>query len=55
LSSIRDDWVEPNAALDFGSDEPNQVLQRDFCKVGSWGKGLFGRGLYELYQRCDRQ
>jgi len=55
LSSIRDDWVEPNASRDLGSDEPNQVLQRDFCKVGSWGQGLFGHGLYELYQRCDRQ
>jgi hypothetical protein len=55
LSSIRDDWVEPNASRDLGSDEPNQVLQRDFCKVGSWGRGLFGHGLYELYQRCDRQ
>jgi hypothetical protein len=55
LSSIRDDWVEPNAALDFGSDEPNQVLQRDFCMVGSWGQGLFDHGLYELYERCDRR
>jgi hypothetical protein len=55
LSSIRDDWVEPNAALDFGSDEPNQILRRDFCLVGSWGRGLFGHGLYELYERCDRR
>jgi hypothetical protein len=54
LSSIRDDWVEPNASRDFGSDGPNQVLREEFCKVGSWGKGLFGRGLYELYQKCDR-
>jgi hypothetical protein len=53
LSSIRDDWVEPNASRNFGSDVPNQVLRQDFCMVGSWGKGLFGRGLYELYQRCD--
>jgi hypothetical protein len=55
LSSIRDDWVEPNAARDFGSDAPNQVLQREFCKTGSWGQGLYGRGLYELYVRCDRR
>jgi hypothetical protein len=54
LSSIRDDWDEPNASRDFGSDVPNQVLSRDFCMVGSWGKGLYGRGLYELYQRCGR-
>ena len=52
LSSIRDDWVEPNSSRDFGPDEPNQVLHRDFCLVGSYGKGLFGRGLYELWTRC---
>ncbi len=52
LSSVRDDWVEPNDSRDFGPDEPNQVVARDFCQVGSFGKGLFGRGLYELYRRC---
>jgi hypothetical protein len=55
LSSIRDDWNEPNASLDVGSDQATQVLNSQFCKVGSWGQGLFGRGLYELYERCDRQ
>jgi hypothetical protein len=55
LSSIRDDWNEPNASLDVGSDQAVQVLHDRFCMVGSWGTGLFGRGLYELYQRCDRQ
>jgi hypothetical protein len=55
LSSIRDDWNEPNASLEDGSIQSVQVLERQFCLVGSWGKGLFGRGLYELYQRCDRQ
>jgi hypothetical protein len=52
LSSIRDDWNEPNDSLDDGPDEPNQVLQRDFCMVESYRTGLFGRGLYELYVRC---
>ena len=52
LSSVRDDWVEPNDSRDFGSSEPNEVLERDFCQVGSFGTGLFGRGLYELYTRC---
>ena len=52
LSSVRDDWVEPNTSRDFGSSEPNEVLERDFCQVGSFGTGLFGRGLYELYTRC---
>ncbi|WP_436795909.1 hypothetical protein [Actinospongicola halichondriae] len=52
LSSIRDDWNEPNESLEFGSDEPNQVLAENFCLVASYGEGLFGRGLYELYERC---
>jgi hypothetical protein len=53
LSSIRDDWDEPNDSRHFGPDEPNRVVARDFCLVGSYGKGLFGRGLYELYARCQ--
>lgn len=52
LSSIRDDWEEPNASRVIGSDVPNEVLRRDFCLEGSYGKGLFGHGLYELYLRC---
>jgi hypothetical protein len=51
LSSIRDDWNEPNDSQKFGSDAPNQVLTRDFSMAGSYGTGLFGRGLYELYVR----
>jgi hypothetical protein len=52
LSSIRDDWNEPNDSRRFGSTESTTVLERDFCRVGSFGVGLFGRGLYELYVRC---
>lgn len=52
LSSIRDDWNEPNESLERGSEEPNRVLEEQFCLVGSYGEGLFGRGLYELYDRC---
>lgn len=51
LSSIRDDWDEPNDSRLAGSDEPNQVLAEGFCLVDSYGTGLFGRGLYELYLR----
>ena len=54
LSSIRDDWVEPNDSRVVGSDAASQVLQRDFCLKGSYGQGLFGHGLYELYLRCDQ-
>ncbi|HEX5614445.1 MAG TPA: hypothetical protein VFZ83_04770 [Acidimicrobiia bacterium] len=53
LSSIRDDWDEPNDSRDFGPNEPNEVIAEEFCAVGSYGVGLFGRGLYELYERCD--
>ncbi len=52
LSSIRDDWNEPNDSREFGPDAPNEVLAREFCLVASYGDGLFGRGLYELYDRC---
>jgi hypothetical protein len=55
LSSIRDDWNEPNDSRRFGSDESSRVLARDFCLERSFGTGLFGRGLYELYVRCDRR
>jgi hypothetical protein len=53
LSSVRDDWAEPNDSLEFGPDEPNRVVARNFCLVESFGEGLLGRGLYELYRRCE--
>ena len=53
LSSIRDDWVEPNDSRVFGPNEPNEVIEEQFCLVESYGEGKFGRGLYELYQRCS--
>jgi hypothetical protein len=53
LSSIRDDWDEPNDSRKIGSDAPNRALARHFCQFGSYGDGLFGRGLYELYVRCE--
>ncbi|MEX2292562.1 MAG: hypothetical protein WD691_02140 [Acidimicrobiales bacterium] len=54
LSTIRDDWNEPNESRRFGSDEPNQVLRKEFCLVRSFGVDPFDpdRGLYELYLRC---
>jgi hypothetical protein len=54
LSSIRDDWDEPNASTEHGSQAPNEVLEEQFCLEGSYGEGLFGRGLYELWLRCDQ-
>lgn len=57
LSTVYDDWDEPNTSQDFGSDEPNQVVDEDFCLVDSYGSndGFDGsvRPVYELYARCD--
>ncbi len=55
LSSIRDDWDEPNDSRGFGPNEPNLVIDEDFCLVDSYGTGVSGRGLYELYQHCTRE
>lgn len=54
LSTIRDDWNEPNDSRVLGPDEPNQVLAEQFCLVDEFGDGPFDpeRGLYELYLRC---
>jgi hypothetical protein len=41
LSSVWNDWSEPNDSRKVGSDVPNQVLQRDFVEVGSYGNGLY--------------
>jgi hypothetical protein len=55
LSSIRDDWDEPNDSRVVGSDAASQVLASDFCMAGSYGAGLFGHGLYELYLRAPNE
>ncbi len=54
LATIRDDWNEPNDSRLFGPSEPNDILARDFCLIGSFGIDPFDedRGLYELYTRC---
>jgi hypothetical protein len=46
LSSVWKDWSEPNDSRTPGSDAPNRVLRRHFCRVGDYG------GLYLLYRRC---
>jgi hypothetical protein len=45
LSSIWDDWSEPNDSRKVGSDASEKVLARDFCRVGTYG------GLYQLYRK----
>jgi hypothetical protein len=56
-STLYDNWEEPNASMDPGSDEPNQVLADDFCIYKSYGTYWSGdpradEGMYELYLRC---
>jgi hypothetical protein len=45
LSTVWDDWNEPNDSRAFGPDRPNEVLARDFCKIGDFG-------YYRVYRRC---
>ncbi len=55
LSTIRDDWNEPNDSLLFGPDEPTRVLARDFClrrQASAISPFYADRGLYEVYTRC---
>ena len=47
LSSIWDDWSEPNDSRKTGSDEAQRVLDRDFCLVGTY------LDRYQLYRRCS--
>jgi hypothetical protein len=49
LSSVWDNWVEPNDSREVGSNKPNEIVARDFCRIGSY------RDQYDLYERCDRR
>ncbi|MCU1371716.1 MAG: hypothetical protein JWO77_2910 [Ilumatobacteraceae bacterium] len=49
LSHVWDAWDEPNDSRLNGSDEPNEVVARDFCKVGDYGEG--DRTFFEVYRR----
>jgi hypothetical protein len=54
MSTIRDDWNEPNDSRLYGPNEPNEVVEDEYCLEGRFGDGPFDpeRGLYELYLRC---
>jgi hypothetical protein len=45
LSKIWDDWSEPNDSAKVGPATTQQVLDRDFCHVGTY------LSLYELWQK----
>ncbi|MCU1429669.1 MAG: hypothetical protein JWL83_3669 [Actinomycetia bacterium] len=47
LSSVWDNWVEPNDSRNFGPNAPNEVVKKSFCRLGSYN------GQYQLYERCD--
>ena len=40
-------WIEPNESSVFGPDEPNQVVENQFCLVGS-----YEHDLARLYRLC---
>jgi hypothetical protein len=46
LSTVWDQWDEPNDSRKFGPDKPNQVLRDHFCLVEKFGT------LYRLYKKC---
>ena len=50
LSSVWNDWDEPNDARSVVPTKPNRVLRNQFCLVGKYGED----DLYELYRRCDK-
>ena len=49
LSHVWDAWDEPNDSRLNGSNEPNEVVARDFCKVDDFGSG--DRVFFEVYRR----
>jgi hypothetical protein len=57
LSTMYDNWFEPNTSTDRGSEEPNEVLAELYCMVDSYGDNSVaagpGRPIFELYIRCD--
>jgi hypothetical protein len=58
-STLYDNWDEPNASMDRGSDAPNVVLHQGFCRKKSYGTYWTGdprypRGMYELWLRKGR-
>jgi hypothetical protein len=51
LSGAWLDWSEPNDSRKLGSDAANQVLVKEFCKVGAWGEHRTGAPLYALFTK----
>ena len=47
LTRFWSQWIEPNESVLFGPDEPNRVVEENFCLRGS-----YQHDLVRLYQRC---
>lgn len=41
-------WIEPNTSTVFGPDEPNQIVEENFCLEDSYQHDVL-----RLYHRCD--
>lgn len=59
LSTMYDNWHEPNTSMEPGSPEPGEVLRQRFCLVDTYGDNSFSTGvpgtpIFELHVRCDR-
>jgi hypothetical protein len=48
LTGFWDGWYEPNDSIEYGSDEPNEVVRDSFCEVGRYEDGLV-----VLLGRCE--
>ena len=47
LDRLWSGWIEPNDSIVFGSDLPNQVVEQQFCLVGS-----YEHDIVRLYRKC---
>jgi hypothetical protein len=59
LSTMYDNWHEPNTSMERGSEEPNEVLAEEFCLVDRYGDNSISTGrpgapIFELHIRCDQ-
>lgn len=56
LSHVWDAWDEPNDSRVFGPDDPNRVVDEDFCLVDEYRTepedGSEGPVVFEVYRRC---
>jgi 4-amino-4-deoxy-L-arabinose transferase-like glycosyltransferase len=53
LTSVGDQWQEPNASKRVGSPAPNDVVRSQFCVVRAYGvSDQNPQGIWRLYHRC---